>query len=144
MIYIGIDPGKSGSISVVWPDGQAANSHARGDWTEHEQADWLQQFDLSEAIAVIEKVSATPQMGVTSSFTFGRSYGFLRGVLAALKVRTHDVSPQKWQTAMGCKTGGDKNVSKAAAQQRWPHVKITHRNADSLLLAEYGRLHVPV
>lgn len=142
MIYLGIDPGKSGSISAIWDDGQPASSYARGDWTEHEQAEWLQQFDLSQAIAIIEKVSSSPQMGVVSAFAFGRSYGFLRGLLAAMQVRTHEVSPQKWQAAMGCRTKGDKNISKAAAQQRWPRVKITHRNADSLLLAEYGRLFV--
>ena len=52
-----------------------------------------------------------------------------------------EVSPVKWQTAMGCRTGGDKNVSKAEAQRLWPSLKITHRNADSLLLAEYARSH---
>jgi hypothetical protein len=40
---------------------------------------------------------------------------------------------------MQCLTKGDKNVSKAAAQRLWPKLKITHANADALLIAEYGR-----
>lgn len=139
MIYFGIDPGKSGSISAVWDDGQASGMSVNGDATEADIAAYLSAFDLEGARAVIERVSATPQMGVTSSFTFGRSYGFLRGVLAACKVPYVEVSPQKWQKVMECLTGGDKNVSKQRAQQLWPQMKITHRNADSLLIAEYGR-----
>jgi len=43
---------------------------------------------------------------------------------------------------MSCRTKGDKNVSKHAAQKLWPHLKITHRDADARLIAEYGRLYV--
>jgi len=139
MIYLGIDPGKSGAIAAVWDDGEAYSSFAPGDGTEADVAEFLQAFDLANARAVIEKVASSPQMGVTSAFTFGRSYGFLRGVLAASKVPYVEVSPQRWQKAMECLTGGDKNKSKQKAQQIWPTIKITHRNADALLLAEYGR-----
>lgn len=139
MIYLGIDPGKSGAIAAVWDDGEAFASFAPGDGTEADLWDWLAGFDLENARAVIEKVSSSPQMGTVSAFTFGRSYGFLRGVLAASKVPYVEVSPQRWQKAMECMTKGDKNKSKAKAQQLWPKLKITHRNADALLLAEYGR-----
>lgn len=138
-VYLGIDPGKSGSISAMWDDGQPSTSCARGDGTEHDMAGWLRQFDLDGAVAVIERVSSSPQMGVTSAFTFGRSYGFLRGLLTALKVPYREVSPQTWQRSLSCLSGGDKNKTKQAAQQRWPAMKITHRNADSLLIAEYAR-----
>lgn len=138
-VYLGIDPGKSGSISAIWSDGLPATSYARGDWTEADQAEWLRQFDLERAVCVIERVSSSPQMGVKSSFTFGASYGFLRGLLAAMQVPYREVSPQTWQKTMGCMSKGDKNKTKGAAQQRWPQMKITHRNADSLLIAEYAR-----
>lgn len=139
MIYFGIDPGKSGAIAAVWADGVPYSKFAAGDSTEADVADYLMSFDLTGARAVIEKVSSSPQMGVTSAFTFGRSYGFLRGVLAAAKVPYIEVSPQRWQKAMECMTKGDKRITKQKAQQLWPSVKITHRNADALLLAEYGR-----
>lgn len=141
-MWIGIDPGKSGSISVIWPDGEPCSFYGRLDETEHDIAGFLCGFDLSQAVAVIEKVSSSPQMGVKSAFTFGQSYGFVRGLLTAYKIPLHEVSPQKWQKAMQCMSGGDKNKTKAAAQQRWPNLKITHCNADSLLLAEYARLYV--
>lgn len=141
MIYFGIDPGKSGAISAIWDDGAPAASFCKLCETERDIADWLAGFDLTAARAVIERVSASPQMGVVSAFTFGRSYGTLRGILCGLSVPLVEVAPVKWQTAFSCRTKGDKNVSKAAAQQRWPSLKITHANADSLLLAEYGRLY---
>jgi hypothetical protein len=142
-VFLGIDPGKSGAIAAVWEDGLMANSYARGSDTLQDQVEWLSQFDEEmERVAIIEKVHSSPQMGVVSSFTFGQSYGFLLGVLTVLKIPYHEVLPQRWQKAMGCMTGGDKKVSKHAAQKLWPHIKITHRDADARLIAEYGRLHI--
>ena len=138
-IYLGVDPGKTGSISAIWDDGEPFISSCKLSGTEADVVDWLFGFDTDRAFAVIERVHSTPQMGVTSSFTFGQSYGFLRGLLIATKIPFIEVSPQKWQRAMGCLTKGDKNVTKQAAQQRWPKLKITHVNADSLLIAEYAR-----
>ena len=141
MIYLGIDPGKSGSVSVVWGDGEASSMCCRLDWTEHDIANWFDQFDLKGARAVLERVGHMPGNGGFSGRVLGESYGLIKGCLACHKVPYILVSPAKWQRAMGCLTKGDKNISKAAAQRRWPSIKITHRNADSLLLAEYGRLH---
>jgi Holliday junction resolvasome RuvABC endonuclease subunit len=114
------------------------------DKTEADISQWL--WGLNEGTndryaAVIEKVSSSPQMGVVSAFTFGRSYGFLRGVLAANAIKYVEVRPQAWQKAMGCLTKGDKNVTKALAQQLYPGEKITHATADALLLATYCRRH---
>ena len=141
MIYLGVDPGKSGGISAIWDDGVPFGQCCRFDGTEHDVAEWLKGFDLECARAVVESVGAMPAQGVSSSFKFGQQYGFCRGVLTGLQIPFKLVHPSKWQGAMKCRTRGDKNVSKAAAQRLWPKVKITHRNADSLLLAEYARLH---
>lgn len=139
MIYFGIDPGKSGSISAIWDDGEPyTRSQSMAD-TETDIVDFLRSFDLQSARAVIERVHSSPQMGIKSAFTFGQSYGFLRGILSSHKVPFVEVLPAKWQQVMGCRTKGEKNVSKAKAQQLWPALKITHRNADSLLIAEYAR-----
>lgn len=140
MIFFGIDPGKSGSISAIWDDGVPCTSFCKLSETEYDIVNWLRQFDLNDSRAVIERVSASPQMGVVSAFTFGRSYGTVRGIICGLSVPLIEVAPAKWQGWFGCRTKGDKNISKAAAQQRWPTLKITHANADSLLLAEWGRL----
>jgi Holliday junction resolvasome RuvABC endonuclease subunit len=120
-------------------------SVCRFDATYADQAEWLSGFDLTDPIvAVIEKVSSSPQMGVVSAFSFGKSQGFLLGLLTAYKIPYHEVTPQKWQKAMGCMSGGNKNVTKHAAQKLWPHLKITHRDADARLIAEYGRRFINV
>ena len=50
-----------------------------------------------------------------------------------------EVAPQVWQKVLGCLSRGDKNVTKAKAQQLFPAIKVTHAIADALLLAEYAR-----
>lgn len=140
MIFFGIDPGKSGGISAIWEDGQPFVSSCRFDGTEHDIIERLQMFNLKNAAAVLEQVNAMPKQGVTSSFNFGSQFGFCRGVLTGLGIPFKLVRPTKWQGFLSCRTKGNKNVTKAEAQRRWPQVKITHRNADSLLLAEYARV----
>jgi hypothetical protein len=137
---MGIDPGKSGGAVVV-------NHHNIVDAlkfptaTEHDIADWLRMWSLSDdpPVAYLEKVHSMPKQGVASSFKFGESFGFLKGLLTGLHIRYELVTPQTWQRAMKCLTKGDKNVSKAAAQRLWPSVKFTHAIADAALIGEYGR-----
>lgn len=139
MIFIGVDPGGSGAIAVIH-DGVV--EFIKNDSTERDLYEWLCDYGLADGYgshAVIERVHSMPKQGVSSSFKFGQSYGFLRGLLIASRIPFAEVSPVKWQTAMACRTGGDKNVSKARAQQLFPNVKITHANADAILLAEYAR-----
>lgn len=140
MIYIGIDPGKSGALAAISQSGEFI-SFVKGDRTEHDIEAWIRATSLiqGDSRATIEFVSSSKQMGVKSAFTFGQSYGFLRGLIVGALIPFEVVRPQKWQKVMGCLTGGDKNISKAAAQRLWPAVKITHANADALLIAEYGR-----
>jgi len=128
-VYIGIDPGKSGAIAAIVEHGESQYVH------------WFKNAETEQDISrwVIENVHSTPQMGVTSAFTFGDSLGFLRGLLTAHQIPFEKVTPQKWQKVMCCLSKGDKNVTKAAAQRLFPREKITHANADALLLAEYCR-----
>jgi hypothetical protein len=136
--WIGIDPGASGAIAVVFGSGNVC--WIKNDSTEHELANWIRELALShELAAVIEQVNAMPKQGVSSTFKFGKSFGFLIGILTAFQVPYESYRPQVWQKHMRCLTKGDKNVSKAAAQRLWPSVKITHANADALLIAEFCR-----
>ena len=146
MQYIGIDPGKSGGIVVI-DTGQLTGltviSGCKLSETEQDIWTWINDTtDLLSVVATIEQVHAMPQQGVSSTFTFGKNYGFLIGLLTASQIPFKFVTPQKWQKSMQCLTKGDKNVSKAAAQRLFPRVKITHANADALLIAEYGRKHL--
>jgi hypothetical protein len=140
MFYIGIDPGYSGGMALLSADG-VLWAACKCDMTESDVADKLRRWTSGPhpCKAVIEKVHSMPKQGVSSSFKFGMSYGFLRGLLVGLKIPFEEVSPQRWQKYMQCLTHGDKNVSKAKAQQLFPSVKITHATADAILLAEYLR-----
>jgi hypothetical protein len=138
--YIGIDPGRSGGIAIIT---EYTVHFCKLSETERDIADWLFQRThvgvFGGQRALLEKVHSMPKQGVASTFTFGTNYGFLRGLLTGLKISFDDVTPQRWQKAMGCLTHGDKNLSKAKAQQLFPELKITHATADALLIAEYCR-----
>jgi crossover junction endodeoxyribonuclease RuvC len=141
-ITIGIDPGASGAIA--WID-------ERGKSCVEKMPDTLQ--DLWELVvsislnagtgglgvrAYLEAVSSSPQMGVVSSFSFGRGYGNLEMALTAAGIPFERVRPQVWQKAMGCMTKGNKNISKQKAQELFPSIKCTHVVSDALLIALYG------
>lgn len=141
MIYIGIDPGISGGIAKLNQDGSvfAIEKMPPTDVDVFDTIRCPKEGGSGHARACLERVSASPQMGVTSAFTFGKGYGGLRMALAGAGISFDEVTPQKWQKAMQCLTAGDKNVSKRRAQQLFPQVKVTHAIADALLIAEYCR-----
>ncbi len=143
-ITIGIDPGANGAIA--WID-------ERGKSCVEKMPDTLQDLwelmcditnfprsaiDGRKYKAYIEQVSSSPQMGVVSSFSFGRGYGNLEMALTAAGIPFERVRPQVWQKAMGCMTKGNKNISKQKAQELFPDKKIIHATADALLIALYG------
>lgn len=138
MLIIGIDPGKEGG--VAWTqDGMKEPLAAKMPDNVHELVDLLRGNDLSDAKCYLEKVHSMPKNGVASMFTFGQGLGRIEGVLAALAIPYEWVTPQKWQGAMRCQTGGDKNVSKRKALELFPRTKWTHATADAALICEYGR-----
>ena len=69
----------------------------------------------------------------------GRSYGMLLGILAALGIRHEEVRAQKWQSSLGCLSGGNKNITKAKCQQLFPFLKANHAISDAVLIAENAR-----
>lgn len=137
MRVIGIDPGKSGGIAwcvdgfmQVWA-------------TPKTEADIARLFfdfsQFKDTHCFIEKVHSMPKQGVVSTFTFGQGYGFLRACLVCHKIPFEEVTPSKWQKALGCVARGDKNKLKAKAQQLFPDLDVTLKTADALLICEYGR-----
>ncbi len=143
---IGIDPGSvSGSIAYV--SGSYVDSWAISGLTLRDQ--WVLLCNLKDYFrakkAVLEKVGAMPKQGVSSTCKFCRNAGQLEAFLAALGLPYELPTPQKWQkifslTKKPGETNTDKkNRHKEAAQKLWPKMKIIHKNADALLIAEYGR-----
>lgn len=142
MIILGIDPGKQGAATIMGKDGQILDVI---EYAKNTQCDIVEAFRNSimdeTTKAYIEKVASSPQMGVKSAFSFGENYGFWIGVLTSFKIPYETVAPQRWQKSLGCLSKGNKNVTKAKAQQLHPEYKITQAIADSILIAEYGRRH---
>ena len=148
-MIIGIDPGKSGSIVVV------SDCKTDVDILKFQNATvtdvWRFLAKFEGLAAVIESVHATPQMGVTSAFKFGKCSGMIDAAVVAAGVRPHYVSPQRWQRKLGLISKGrtigigdteKKNKNKTRAQELFPAIKVTHAIADALLLAHYGQTFV--
>lgn len=149
--YIGIDPGKSGGIAIISQYGEPSAwpmpETVRDVWdTVSALAKWKDVY----VSAALEVVHSSPQMGVKSSFTFGHGYGLLEMALTAAGIPWRRVRPREWQAAIGvAKTKGNfedgrnateaKNKTKAAAQQLFPSLKVTHAISDALLIAEWLR-----
>lgn len=153
-IYIGVDPGVAGGIAALDQDANVV-----GTWKmPATEADVIAIFrDLYRRAvdrfaglhAALERVSATPQMGVVSAFTFGRGVGVLRTALLAAEIPFDEVTPGVWQKAIGIRqqtgqrvigeTKKDKNIAKRRAQELFPAVHVTHAIADALLIAEHCR-----
>jgi hypothetical protein len=139
MQYLGVDVGVSGGLALVDDEGRCL-------WAVKmpaTDADLCALLPTIETRAVLEKVHSSPQMGVTSAFTFGAGYGRCRMALTAAKIPFEELLPQRWQRLLGGLSGGDKHLLKTRAQQLYPSVKITLATADALLLATVARrLHL--
>lgn len=142
---IGIDPGLSGGIAFL-NDEQSPRAVK---WPDTDADFWHLLVSVDEpAICFVEKVGATPQMGVVSAFKFGQSVGLIRMACIAAGFRLEYITPQKWQKEFGLLSKGrgigqgdteKKNRNKGRAQELFPELRITHAIADALLIAEYGR-----
>lgn len=142
MTFLGLDPGAGGGIAALIVEGRGTVVKADA-WkmpeTDRDILDSLEPYVGPHTFAFLEKVHSMPKQGVVSAFTFGGSYRALKMALTALRIPYDLVTPQRWQLIMGCRTGGDKNVSKRRAQELFPAMKMTHALADALLIAEFGR-----
>lgn len=151
-VVLGIDPGLNGALAFVHTTrgiidvvDMPTHSLVRGGKYKREidAHDIVQLIELQRPLrAYMELVNSTPQMGVTSAFTFGEGKGVLKGVLAALYVPTTFVTPQTWQREMAVRKG--KDAARARAAELFPHdaerfqrVKDDGR-ADAALIAAWG------
>ena len=95
-----------------------------------------------EEIWMEEIVGFIPMAAPGAMFTFGKNYGFIKGVIMALSIRLITVKPKVWQKALALgdkkSYGKDwKNHLKSRAQELFPNTHITLKTSDALLLLEY-------
>ena len=127
MIVIAIDPGLSGAIAVFIDDVLVAvvdmptHELTRNNKTKRQiSASGLAAIfrDYKPDYVVVEKVSAMPGQGVTSMFSFGRSFGLIEGIVGAFEIPATYVMPSVWTKGIG--RGLGKDASRARACELYP------------------------
>lgn len=143
MIYIGIDPGKSGAMAVIF-EGMEKTVLVPFDGREY--INILRDLNSQIAKACLEHVTAMPKQGVTSMFNFGQNFGYIKGLLEAFQIPYELVRPQKWKKEFSIT--GDKNSSIEVCKRLFPGVSLLRTErckkddnniAEALLMAEYAR-----
>ena len=103
--------------------------------------------EAGELVCVLEEVSgfAGKAQPGSAMFRFGEHFGFVKGVIQTLEIRLVLVRPQVWQKGFGLGTASScasktewKNKLKAEAQRRFPHLNVTLKTADALLILEHS------
>ena len=144
MIYIGIDPGKSGALAYIMKDG--SSNAVMFDDSQYKYI--LRQISIydDEAVCCLEHVGAMPGQGVTSMFSFGENFGYIKGLLSAYGIPYQLVRPRIWKKEFG--VTGDKNTSVEVCKRLFPDVSLRTSDrsrkdnvnlAEAMLMAEYAR-----
>ena len=141
--YIGIDPGKSGGITMIEND---CIETSKCPVRTIDMALVFHSFigdNPSSVNLLMEKVWARPNNAVRAAFTYGVNYGQWLGIAAAAEIHMYTVLPSEWMTAIGCKKGMEygerKKWLKGKAQSLYPNCKVTLYNADAILIAHYAK-----
>ena len=141
MVYVGVDPGKHGALAVI-----AGELVKVVPFDEDAYRQVLASVRGRMAMCCLEKVGAMPGQGVTSMFSFGENYGYIRGLLEANEIPYQAVRPQDWKKEFG--VTGDKSTSVMVCKRLFPQVSLlpTERSrkendgmAEALLLACYAQ-----
>jgi crossover junction endodeoxyribonuclease RuvC len=147
-MIIGCDPGIHGAIAWLSDDGHlieardlpVAKANGKSELMPAALADMLRERPVTHAF--VERVASRPGAGVASSFNFGRGFGQIEGVLAALGVPVTLVTPAKWKAAL--RLPADKSAARLRAAQLWPGLAGTFARvkddgrAEAALLGLYG------
>ena len=153
---IGIDPGLSGAVAVLTGTDSLSvfdmptmtverNGKAKRQVSASELAEIIYIMKNDDCHVFVEKVSAMAGQGVTSVFSFGRSFGMIEGILAAFKLPVTYVAPATWVKAVG--RGQGKDASRARAMEIFPNNQTDFKRvkddgrADAALIAYWGSRH---
>ena len=124
MIYVGIDPGKDGGYALmsVTDTGTATFAYPWDDDLFVVEMASIAAMKVDTIIAV-EKVGARPGQGVVSTFSFGKSAGFIEGVLTALGLPYQLVPPATWKREFSL-IGKDKAASILTCKRLFPKLDL--------------------
>ena len=160
MIVVGVDPGLTGAVAGIAPDGALIAPLAldtcalvarKGRGKELSAPMVVRGLDAivrhpsryawngekagaalgHEIFAAVELVGAMPRQGVSSTFKFGKTTGLLIGILAGLSIPVVERTPQWWRAKVGIPNGAGKDASRAKFIELWPqHAGLVARKKD--------------
>ena len=145
--YVGIDPGASGAIGFIFPNGSYTvvdcPNTLRGMW------DILLSEDTTEMVAAVEKVNPYFKSSAKSAFTFGENNAAWKMLLTCLKIPYHLVAPRVWQKVVydsAKKLDNPKLQSFELASRLFPDLvfktkrgKIIDGRSDAILISLYAK-----
>ncbi len=147
MTCIGIDPGLHGGLAGINGGSVIVEPMpvVGGDIDAHGVSCFLDGVHAS--MVCMEKVHAMPKQGVSSTFKFGKGYGIILGVCAAMNIHVELVTPQAWKAVVLAGTTKDKDAAIAWCNRAFPTVSLIPQGcrvphdglADALCIAEYAR-----
>ena len=141
MFYIGIDPGAKGGIAVISDDGISVFPYS-----DSQLLNTVSSLTNENTRCCLEQVHAMPKQGVSSTFKFGVSYGFIKGVLESHDISYQEIPPQRWKKEFGLNS--DKAASIDVCRHLFPSATLRASDrcrtdndgmAEALLMAEYAR-----
>lgn len=138
---LGIDPGVMGALASLADDGAVIAEDIPAVAGEVDVDAVVRRIrELAPRAAVIERASARPGQGVSSTFRYGAAYGAIRAACAACGVPQHLVAATTWKRHFGLDT--DKEKSRALAIRLWPGIghferKKDHGRAEAALIARW-------
>lgn len=155
---IAIDPGASGGVAIGGLDGtvEAFSLKDRGDLAKLIKERHLIGLNAKAYVELVtgyiakKKVpSAEEEFSLDASgyrmFNFGKSAGYVEGVLDGLGIPWEHVSPKTWQKPLylernGLNRSGWKNLLKEKMQKLYPQLKVTLNTADALGILHFATL----
>jgi len=142
MHIIGVDPGKHGAYARIENGRLCRVVPFKGDITICRKIAMKEVYIPSEMNFFVERVTASPQMGVVSAFTFGRWAEAIDTALYISQSDVHMVRPNIWQNAIGVFSGGDKKILYEHAKKLFPEAyekkMFNKETSDAVLIAYYG------
>lgn len=140
MYIIGVDPGKTGAAAHI-RDGKLVGVFPFNGIIENCRM-IAANAQLYKPVYFIEQVTASPNMGVVGSFTFGKWAEAVETTARLTCCDVHMVRPVVWQNAIGVFSAGDKSklyTHAISIFSREHQVKMFNKaTCDAALIAYYG------
>jgi len=150
MNWVGINPGQKGGLAYIKDNGElldavlmpAIGGEVDAIGLYHLLSNWT--TGSAGVKVAIEQVHSMPGQGVSSTFKFGKNFGIAIGVVAAMQLPLHRITPQAWKKQFVL-TGKDKDASRGKASELWPTMseawrfKYLNGVSDAALIAECAR-----